>query len=386
MSDSLRDALTSAMDTLEAGSPAEVEAPAPEVEAVEAPPAHETEAPEATSAPTDETPAQAAQRARDEAGRFAKQGKTPPPPPKGVKALQAAQAAPKPAAPPVAPKPDAAAAQPEAPKPPDAAPERAPQAWKPAAREHWAKLPPEVRAEVDRREKEVARVLSESAPQRKLAESFMQTLAPYRPLLTGEPMQVVGGLLQTAAQLQTGTPQAKAQMAATIIKQYAIPIDLLDAALSGEGQPQAGQGAAPGQPMDAESLLAQAEARVMQRMQAERQRSMVQREAASVEAFAQKNEFFNDVRDTMRALIESGRAADLQDAYDKACWADPDVRAALLQRQQAQASQATLASAQRARAASSSVRTAPAVAPAQGVDVNDRRAAIEAAIAASTRR
>jgi len=50
-------------------------------------------------------------------------------------------------------------------KPPEAAPAaaaapqaaRAPVSWKPAAREHWAKLPPEVQQEVARREVEAGR-------------------------------------------------------------------------------------------------------------------------------------------------------------------------------------------------------------------------------------
>jgi hypothetical protein len=56
--------------------------------------------------------------------------------------------------------------------------------------------------------------------------------------------------------------------------------------------------------------------------------------AAETDATGQlKHEFFNDVRETMADLIEMGRAADMQTAYEQAIWMHPEVRDVMLSRQ-----------------------------------------------------
>src|SRR5262245_20362591 len=111
-------------------------------------------------------PGPAGERARDPAtGRFLPGGPEAPaagaekPPakpsaaPKGNGAQPPAGAPVEPKAPPKPPLDPGAAAAP----PPQQ--HRAPTSWKPGAREHWAKLPAEVQAEVVRRETEVAKAL-----------------------------------------------------------------------------------------------------------------------------------------------------------------------------------------------------------------------------------
>jgi hypothetical protein len=93
--------------------------------------------------------------------------------------------------------------------------------------------------------------------------------------------------------------------------------------------------------MQAQRAAAQAESRVQQYEQAHTQQS-VGAANQTLQAFAAdpKNEFFDDVRDMMADLIESGRAATLDESYTAACWANPDTRKILLQREaEARASQ-----------------------------------------------
>jgi hypothetical protein len=47
--------------------------------------------------------------------------------------------------------------------------------------------------------------------------------------------------------------------------------------------------------------------------------------------------FFEEVRNDMAGLLQAGMAADLNDAYEKACYANPNVRAKVLAQQQAKA-------------------------------------------------
>jgi hypothetical protein len=63
--------------------------------------------------------------------------------------------------------------------------------------------------------------------------------------------------------------------------------------------------------------------------------------------------YFNDVRHDMAALIESGRAKTLKDAYDMAVWANPQTRASLLQAQQEKAMTDQRSKAEAARKAAS---------------------------------
>jgi hypothetical protein len=72
---------------------------------------------------------------------------------------------------------------------------------------------------------------------------------------------------------------------------------------------------------------------------------LVQRTVAEREAMAEVNRFMSDpanvhaeaVAEHMAALISSGQAKDLQDAYDKATWANPEIRATLINQQRTNA-------------------------------------------------
>jgi hypothetical protein len=183
------------------------ETPAPVADAAGDSPAEPN--PPAEDAP--EKPAGEAGRARDSTGRFV-QGKgdaKAPVRPAGAPAALAPKPVAPQARPPGAPPAPAAAAPPAAVK--------APQSWKPAAREAWAKMPPELRAalepEVTRREKETAQVLEQTAQARHIAAAYGQVVGPYSAMIHSEgtsPPQFIGQLLQTAQALRTAPPGHKA--------------------------------------------------------------------------------------------------------------------------------------------------------------------------------
>lgn len=76
-----------------------------------------------------------------------------------------------------------------------------------------------------------------------------------------------------------------------------------------------------------------------------------------------KRPYFSQVREMMGVLLENGKAAGLEDAYDRACRADPDVWAKIEQAQKARESQETAkqsrGKAAAARIAGSSVSGSP---------------------------
>lgn len=100
-----------------------------------------------------------------------------------------------------------------------------------------------------------------------------------------------------------------------------------------------------------------------QQAEAEARRQEVQ---SQIDSFANdpKNVYFENVQEQMAVLLKSGQAKTLPDAYDMACWANPEVRG-LLQSDlkksaEAEAISAARAKADNARAASGSVAGSPA--------------------------
>ncbi len=309
------------------------------------------------------------------------------------------------AKPPVAPETTAEAAaepaqgiQPGPKAEPKAAPqERAPASWRPDVREHWSRLPPEVRAEVARREREMQATLQDTAEARRFSEQLQNVIRPYEMFIKAEnsnPLQAIDNLMSTAAKLRTGTAPELAQLVAGMVKQFGVGrfgqtfIEQLDSALAGEVprvDPVQSQ---------VQQVLQQQLAPVTQFMsqfqqaQAAQQQRMQQEAVSEVQTFIERAEFGEDVREEMADLLEvaqrRGRELSLADAYKQACLTNPRVRAVLEQRAKTKGAQQLTGAAQRARAAAVSVSGAPTIAGPKN-DAVDVRSAIEAAIAANTR-
>jgi hypothetical protein len=261
---------------------------------------------------------------------------------------------------------------------------KAPQSWKPGAREAWANVPPDVRAEVYRRERENERIVQEHAQARQVSTYVQRLQQQYAPALHAEGVDALtasANLMQLASRLRYGTPVEKAQLAAQIVRNYGVDVVALAAAL--DGQQYAGaqgpqQAAMAYQDPRVDQLLSQ-----LQSAQASREQQMQSRAVSDVETFGRGKEFFEDVREDMGDLMElaAKRKIDmsLDQAYERACAMNPDIAKVVAARGSARAVGNGNSSIQRARAAASSVRGTPN----QGMSTpapNDLRGAIEAAI------
>ncbi len=313
--------------------------------------------PEADGAPS----ADSAPRARDASGKFAK-------------TEESATQAPKAAKPTVTPKPTNGAASPtQAPAPGTTTPTpppkyKAPASWSPMEREHWASLKEEAQAVIDRREREMEKAQREAAEPRKFHQSFQQAVAPYQAMIQasgGDPVKYTQNLLQTAYQLQSGTPTQKAQLLAHLVKEYGVDIGHLDSALSGTAAPQ-GQGAS--QSFDPNQFRQQIKAELMQDLRERQQKSQQAQIAREVEEFGRDREFFSELSPDMDILLaragEQGRAMNLEQAYNQAkrlhlADDESEIGKVLRQREQAKQAETAQAATQRARAASTSVKSEP---------------------------
>jgi hypothetical protein len=93
---------------------------------------------------------------------------------------------------------------------------------------------------------------------------------------------------------------------------------------------------------------------------------------AELDAFAKDKPDFEAVRQDMAALIQSGAAKDLQDAYEKAVWANPQTRAARLEAERKAEEAKRQAEAEKARrAAAINVRSDSRVNPAPAATMRE---------------
>lgn len=334
---------------------------------------------EADDAPAED--AEKPQRVRDESGKFARTEK--------VEKVNAdakiggevpAQDAPE-SAPPVAAEtaPVAGTLDPN---------DRPPSSWKPAAREQWAKLPPDIRAEIQRRETESHQGFQQIKPDVEMGRAMRQVIEPFRAMIEAEgstPDRAVAGLFRTAALLRTGSPEMKAAEVAKIISGYGIPLDRLNAYLTGEAQPQT----AP-QPQEFRDPRFDAYLQQQQQREMQENENVVNQWLNEVDAQGQPlRKFYNDVAAEMQTLLPAIREQKpglsktqiLQEAYDRAVWANPDTRALVQSELEAKRREENLRKANEAKkAASVNVPRrghVPSAAPKGSMDDTIRNAARE---------
>jgi hypothetical protein len=271
-----------------------------------------------------ETAAEA--RARDERGRFAAKA--------GEEAVETVEAV------------DDEIEQAEREEVPAVAAKHAPGSWPKEVREHFNALPEAVQDYVVKREAEVSRVINQYSQKAKQYDQLAGTLAPYEPILRAdglEPTGVINGLMQTYQTLRNAAPHLKAQAVAQMIQQFGVDLSLI----SEDGQ-QSGNSAYDPAVYDKLNRLEQ---QLLQRQHAEEQAA--QREVmTTIEQFKANAPHFDAVQAHMGALLANGAAKDMQDAYDQACWASPEVRATLLAQQEAKRRETAAAAVAAAKKAS----------------------------------
>ena len=257
--------------------------------------------------------------------------------------------------------------------------EKAPSGWRAKAREHWSKLPPDVQAEVHRRERETTVALDQSTQARRFQEQFQEAIRPFEAGIAAsgvDPLTATRNLLQIEAGLRMGTPQQKAKLVVDIMRSYGVQDQDVDDVLTGNSMPP--EQAQLLQAIDQKLAPLQQFMGNVQNLQQTHQQRSQQTDAQEVETFEQNHEFIEDVRDDMALLLEAagnqGRELSLEDAYKKAIAMNPDVSTIVRQREAAaRANGQNQSLAQKKRAAASitgeTTTTQPAPPP-------DRRAQI----------
>lgn len=219
--------------------------------------------------------------------------------------------------------------------------ERCPVGLSATARETWKDTPKAMKAEIVKRERDFSMGMqrnAEGAQRAEQMEGAMRPFAQYFAMNNQTPAQGVMDLLQTAATLQMGSPQQRAQTIHNLIQQFGVDVPALDQLITG-GQPAEDQPQPATSPVgpDIQRMIAQAVAPYQQHMAQQNQQQQqymqnTQNEAAQdLQDFAGdgKHEFYTDVRGVMADLLDMagkrGQVMSLQAAYDNACRLDPQI-------------------------------------------------------------
>lgn len=265
----------------------------------------------------------------------------------------------------------------------------APSSWKPAAKAKWDAIDPDLRGEILRREEDFLKGQQQLLPDARLGQSMRNVIEPYRMLIESEggtPERAVQSLLQTAALFRVGTAQQKQQAWMQLGQQYGIQ---MPGAIGGETSPD-GQQQFPQQPfqdprVDQLLLLQQQEQQRKIAEQEQRTNSVVETWASEVDKQGKPlRPYLANVLDEMQPIVRYLRTTSskseseiLQEAYDRAVWANPETRAVvqqqMQQKQEVERQQANLVKVQEAKKAASvnTPRRAASPAPAKPGKMED---------------
>jgi hypothetical protein len=208
----------------------------------------------------------------------------------------------------------------------------APRTWRADAAAEWAKIPPVVQAEINKREEDMFHGLEAYKQDAGFGKTIQRVLSPYADVLAQhkiDPITHINTLMNAHYNLSQGAMPARVEALQRIMADCGITIDHLT-------------GLAEGSRVDPEvatlrERLNALESGVQQQTQAQYQASLEQNQA-KVNTFAAdpKNVHFDAVSNDIVTLLKTGTCKTLEEAYEKAVWMNPITRAAEQARQQAE--------------------------------------------------
>lgn len=200
-------------------------------------------------------------------------------------------------------------------------------------KEKWAQIDPELRNEIIRREEDVHKRFTSQDDERSFGKKIKEVVNPYMHIIQAEGGTAEGAvrdLLNTAYLLRSADPARKAEMVRQIIQTYGVDINLVSSGSQQAGSPDV---TALNQRLDRIQQSANPEI-IFKQLQDRIEDAKIQSE---VKTFAadKAHVHFEVVKADMAALLGAGQAKELREAYDKACWANPEIRSTLLAKQKA---------------------------------------------------
>ena len=211
---------------------------------------------------------------------------------------------------------------------PDKTATKPPASWTAEAKSLWEGMDPLLRKEVLRREADTQRLVQTFASARKQNEQLDAVLAPRADVLASQ-----YGDVPTALKTLFALSDFATKDPAGFVQYFAQQRGLDLASLT--HQTQAAPSMSPGG-VDPQIAALQRQVQdltgFVQRQQQQAAETTQGEVSRLYEQFRSDpaNKYLADVSEDMARLLEGGLASDYQDAYDKACWARPDIRETML--------------------------------------------------------
>lgn len=214
-----------------------------------------------------------------------------------------------------------------------------PSTWTAQAKAEYNKLPEVIRQEVKKRETDMQKGILQYKQAAENGSRVLNEIQPYLPLIQSEggtPELAIKQLLNTAYRLRTGTAQERGQIVMQIAQQYGA--DLSQFTGEQETDPQVAQietlvnkALQPRlQELDqVKTTLLTSQQQKQQEEQTEAQNQIEAFQNATDEKGNPKHIYFDNVRAIMSSLWDSGTANTLEQAYEMACRAHPEVSVTL---------------------------------------------------------
>lgn len=210
-------------------------------------------------------------------------------------------------------------------------PKKAPSSWRKEAQELYGKLPQEfqlLQEEVERREADFHKGIESYKSKAQFADAMERVISPHMQTLQSlgvTPDVAVHHLLEADRVLRYSRPDQKRAYLQQLARSYGI-----DLGQQPEGEPSYQPSTDP---------RVDAVINYLRQQEAMRQQQEVAQLNSELSTFAKDKPHFEAVRNHMAGLLQAGVAKSLQDAYDMAIYASPDIRAQVLAQQQAEADQ-----------------------------------------------
>jgi hypothetical protein len=214
-----------------------------------------------------------------------------------------------------------------------------PVSWSAEMKAKFAALPPDVQAYAVQRDSEANKRISELGQMQKALEPVRSTLERYSPLFEANGVTYEAGLqnlLSVAAALQSDAPNAIREIA----RRHGVDLrELAGAAPADDGQPDSAELRSVKQELaELRRHVAETSNRVVSREQAEQhaQRTSL---TNAIDTFASDKPDFDKIEADIAGLIPAIKAANpgldnkaiLEQAYERAIWANPETRARRLE-------------------------------------------------------
>lgn len=195
---------------------------------------------------------------------------------------------------------------------------KAPVSWKPEVAAKFNTLEPDVQAEILRREQDIFKGIEQYKTAAEYGKNVYQVLHPYQEEISKrgiDPMNYLHSVLEADRLITNASPDQKIEYFKQLANAYGVTIDT--ELFGNEDQTV----------QELRNEINQLKSNFSkQSEQAERAR--LDQITAEVNAFANdpKNMHFNSLQNEIAGLISSGVCKTLQEAYDKAVWANPITR------------------------------------------------------------